>query len=196
LVQIGDNVQSGVNWICNCCACCCEAINAYNRFGHAPKINSNFQAMADVGCTGCGLCAKRCPVEAISIDESKGSPVIDMGICIGCGVCARFCPSGAMRMERRETTMFVPKDSFERVVLSAISTGKLQNFLWDNRDLWTHRTLNRFVGLFLKLSPTKKLLVQKQVRSTFLNAAAGIQYRKDPATFGGKKPDYSHPELR
>jgi ferredoxin len=196
LVQIGDNVQHGVNWICNCCPCCCEAINAYTRFGHAPKINSNFQAMVGEGCTGCGICAARCPVKAVTVEKGKGSTVVDLDICIGCGVCARFCPTGAMSMERRPSTMFVPRDSFERIVLSAISKGKLQEFIWDNRDLWTHRTLNRFVGFFLKLPPTKRLLVQRQVRSTFLNAAAGIQFRRDPATFGGKRPDYSHPEIR
>ncbi|MDG6224597.1 MAG: 4Fe-4S binding protein [Candidatus Thermoplasmatota archaeon] len=198
LVQIGDNVQEGVNWICNCCSCCCEAINAYTRFGHAPKINSNFLAKVEKGCNACGICAKRCPVNAITIEGSKpkGKAVVDPDICIGCGVCARFCPTGASVMERRESTMFVPKDSFERIVLSAIGTGKLQNFLFDNRDLWTHRTLNRFVGFFLKLEPTKRILVQEQIRSSFLNAAAGIQYRRDPALFGGKRPDYSHPEMK
>ena len=28
LVQFGENVQRRVNFICNCCGCCCEAMNA------------------------------------------------------------------------------------------------------------------------------------------------------------------------
>ena len=28
LVQCGENVRSGVTFICNCCGCCCEALVA------------------------------------------------------------------------------------------------------------------------------------------------------------------------
>jgi hypothetical protein len=31
LVQFGENVQRGVNFICNCCGCCCEAMIAARR---------------------------------------------------------------------------------------------------------------------------------------------------------------------
>ncbi len=32
LVQFGENVRQGVNFICNCCGCCCEAMIAARRF--------------------------------------------------------------------------------------------------------------------------------------------------------------------
>jgi hypothetical protein len=32
LVQFGENVQQQVNFICNCCGCCCEAMIAARRF--------------------------------------------------------------------------------------------------------------------------------------------------------------------
>jgi hypothetical protein len=33
-------------------------------------------------------------------------------------------------MEKRKETAFVPKDGFERIVLTAINNGKLQNLIF------------------------------------------------------------------
>ncbi|UCC64372.1 MAG: NADH-quinone oxidoreductase subunit NuoF [Anaerolineae bacterium] len=41
-------------------------------------------------CTGCGLCRRRCPQEAIS-GEKKEPHVIDAATCIRCGVCRDLC---------------------------------------------------------------------------------------------------------
>ncbi len=43
LVQFGENVRSRVGFICNCCACCCEAMIAARRFGILhPVHTTNF----------------------------------------------------------------------------------------------------------------------------------------------------------
>ena len=41
-------------------------------------------------CTGCGLCARNCPQEAIS-GERKEVHVVDPELCIRCGVCRDLC---------------------------------------------------------------------------------------------------------
>jgi NADH-quinone oxidoreductase subunit F len=50
---------------------------------------SCYQVVAEL-CKSCGLCAKKCPVNAIS--GAKGVPyVIDQDVCIKCGVCMETC---------------------------------------------------------------------------------------------------------
>lgn len=44
-------------------------------------------------CTGCKLCVKACPVDAMSFDDI---PVIDDDVCIRCFCCAEVCPEGAI----------------------------------------------------------------------------------------------------
>ncbi len=46
-------------------------------------------------CTGCVLCAKRCPVDAIA-GERKKPHVIDQEICTNCGTCFDVCPFSAV----------------------------------------------------------------------------------------------------
>lgn len=193
LVQVGDNVQKGVSWICNCCSCCCEALLAYKRLGCDPKINSNYYAKINDNCINCGTCAKRCPVGAIKL---KKAPEVDRNVCIGCGVCARFCPKKCISMERRDKTKYVPKDTFERFVVSAILQGKLQNLIFDNFSLWTNDLLKRLVGTILKLEPVKRKLADAQLGSRYLDSLAKVYFLFDKTINDGKKPDYSHPELK
>jgi NADH:ubiquinone oxidoreductase subunit F (NADH-binding)/Pyruvate/2-oxoacid:ferredoxin oxidoreductase delta subunit len=46
-------------------------------------------------CTGCGLCLKNCPVDAIT-GEKKAAHVIDQKKCTQCGICLDKCPFTAV----------------------------------------------------------------------------------------------------
>lgn len=49
-------------------------------------------------CTGCGVCKKKCPAEAIS-GERKAMHVIDNSKCLKCGACLDSCKFGAIKTE-------------------------------------------------------------------------------------------------
>lgn len=175
LVQFGENVQQGVNFICNCCPCCCEAMLAAQRFGHLhPVHTSNFLAQVEASCTGCGRCLPSCPVKIITLESDQASgpgskrAVIDAELCLGCGVCTRNCPHAALTMQPRDERVITPVSSTHKVVLMAIERGKLQNLLIDNQVLWSQRALAAVLGVILKLPPVKRGLASEQLGSRYL----------------------------
>ncbi|MBU0994344.1 MAG: 4Fe-4S binding protein [Proteobacteria bacterium] len=98
--------------ICNCCKCCCETFQLYYR-GSAPTVTyTAYLAKIDGEiCTACEVCAEKCPMEAIAIDQACAH--IDEKRCIGCGVCAYHCPAGAAVLERTgQRSVFVPPPRF------------------------------------------------------------------------------------
>ncbi len=175
LVQFGENVQREVSFLCHCCSCCCEAMLVAQRFGHEhPVHTSNFIARVEPNCSGCGLCLAACPVKIISLESESADgsghkrAVIDEGLCLGCGVCARNCRIDALTMQPRASRIITPVNSTHKVVLMAIERGKLQNLIFDNQVLWSHRALAAMLGVILKLPPVKRVLASEQIGSRYL----------------------------
>lgn len=171
LVQCGENAQEGVTFICNCCGCCCEAMLASKEFGILQPVNTtNYLPGVLESCTGCGKCARVCPVEAITMTPQQDSgkkAVIDEDICLGCGVCVRNCAPKAMLLKRREKTVITPVNSVHRIVLMAIEKGTLQHLVFD-KGLASHRAMAAILGVILKLPPAKQLLASRQMKSVYL----------------------------
>jgi len=61
------------------------------------KALIRFEIIDDL-CTGCTLCARNCPVDAIS-GERRQTHVIDPDICIKCGICEQLCPYDAIEIK-------------------------------------------------------------------------------------------------
>jgi len=179
LVLNADNVQRDVKFICHCCACCCNVLRGISRHGY-PNIvvTSSYMATWDrETCTGCGTCAKTCPIDAISAEANdeprfakNGRPRVDEALCIGCGVCAVKCRSGSLKLRKRGKRVLHPETMFERTILQCLERGTLQNQLFDDPESKTQAFLRGVLGGFLRLTPVKQALMSDALRSRFLGA--------------------------
>jgi ferredoxin len=178
LVQFGENVQRHPSFLCNCCGCCCEAMIGARRFGlTTPVETTNFLPEVAGDCAGCGKCVNVCPVEAMALvsanDASRPNRKVaklDDRVCLGCGVCVRACPSRVIKFKHREKRVLTPVNTTHRAVAMAIEHGKLQNLIFDNQAMASHRAMAAVLGVILKLPPIKQAMASKQMKSRYLAA--------------------------
>ena len=178
LMLNGDNVKRNVEYICQCCSCCCNLIKSINKFGYRgilvtsgllPVINKDL-------CKRCGKCVQACPVRAISIkkpEEKDFLPQIDQESCLGCTICQHTCKQKAIFMGKSDKKVIYPEDGLEKYILSCTERETLQNLLFDNPQSITHEFLRTFLGVFLRLQPVKRVLLSDVFRSRFLKVVKG-----------------------
>ncbi|MDD5234110.1 MAG: 4Fe-4S dicluster domain-containing protein [Syntrophales bacterium] len=185
LVQFGSNVREQVNFICNCCGCCCEAMIAARRFGllHPVHTTNFLPEIRGRDCTGCGKCAEACPVEAVCLVSAndprkpeKKTARIREDACLGCGLCVQACNRGCIKLKSRPQRVITPLNSVSQAVLMAIERGKLQNLIFDNQALASHRAMAAILGAILRLPPVKQALASAQMKSRYLQALMGKAY--------------------
>ncbi len=184
LVQIGENVRERPAFMCNCCGCCCEALQAARKFSPMqPVATTNYIPEVSLEkCVGCGKCSKVCPILAIAMEEAadraRKHPVIDKEICMGCGVCARNCPTKAISLERRPVQVITPVNSTHRFVVQAIEKGTLQNLIFDNQAFANHRAMAAVFGTILRLPSVQQAMASKQFKSVYLDKLLSSQKKK------------------
>jgi len=84
--------------ICNCCSCCCGAMQAMRK-GTPMLASSGYVSQVDQElCVLCEVCADSCPFGAISMDDDRIA--LDDKLCMGCGVCVSKCETGALTLIR------------------------------------------------------------------------------------------------
>ena len=87
--------------ICNCCACCCGAMQAW-RHGTPMLASSGYISRVDTElCVGCGTCSGFCQFGALSLNGA--TVTVDTVLCMGCGACVPKCPEGALALVREPT---------------------------------------------------------------------------------------------
>ena len=84
--------------ICNCCDCCCGAMQAH-RSGTPMLASSGYISRVDEDlCMGCGDCVPYCQFHALQIVD--GHNHVSYEKCMGCGVCIGKCEHDALSLVR------------------------------------------------------------------------------------------------
>ena len=141
-----------------------------------PVHTTNFLPVVEESkCNGCGKCVAACPVEAMTLVSSNNphKPKMKLArlnedLCLGCGVCVRTCTKDSMCLKHRTKRVLTPLNGTHRTVIMAIERAKLQNLIFDNQVLGSHRAMAGVLGVILKLPPIKQVLASKQVKSRYL----------------------------
>jgi len=94
--------SKNISWLCCCCGCCCGILRTLKKYPNPGDfVFSPFYAKGnDQTCSTCGVCLKRCPMDAITLLEDKVE--VDRNRCIGCGLCVSTCPTNFLSLHRKE----------------------------------------------------------------------------------------------
>ncbi len=120
VLQPGNSLQAFC--ICLCCGCCCGVLTEAKKFPKPAEMfaTNYFATMDATTCNGCGVCLKRCQMDAISRSEDGRAVVLDSDRCIGCGLCVTTCRPGAARLVKKDQ-ITVPPRNIEMLYLAILA---------------------------------------------------------------------------
>lgn len=109
LVLMPGNEQEAA-FMCACCGDCCGMLSMMKNFPRpADIVASNYFAQVNTElCEGCETCVKRCPMDAITVEDEHAS--IDLARCIGCGVCVPSCSHNAIHLVKMDQKTIPPEN--------------------------------------------------------------------------------------
>jgi len=127
LVLQPSNSKDIVN-LCCCCGCCCGVLNTLKQHPKPSAIvSSSFVSSAETDkCIGCGVCVRRCPMDAIELQSDK--VLLNADRCIGCGLCVSTCLGDALFLKRKpDLKQKKVPETFRRAMVNlARERGKLK----------------------------------------------------------------------
>ena len=86
--------------ICNCCECCCGAMQA-QRSGTPMLCSSGYVSQVNEDlCIGCSDCNEYCQFGALELGDGVNHVIYEK--CMGCGVCISKCEHDALSLVRDE----------------------------------------------------------------------------------------------
>ena len=93
----------------------------YVRRDPFPEYRGQVRIDAE-NCILCGICAKKCPSQCISVDPKEGTWDLDLLACVYCASCVEVCHKKCLSMANEH-----PKPRFAHDHLVAHGTGKKKN---------------------------------------------------------------------
>ncbi len=119
LVLQPQNAQEP-QFICACCGDCCGILHTMQDIRRPTDFfQSDFYSTVDPSlCKGCGLCVKRCQVNAVKLvdvpgDTAKKIATVNLTRCIGCGLCVVKCAKKAITLRKKDNPLSIPKTEDE-----------------------------------------------------------------------------------
>ena len=99
VLQPGNSRNPGC--ICICCGCCCGVLTTAKKDPKPARyFATNYYALINTPlCSQCGLCVKRCQMDAIVVEKKMYR--VDLDRCIGCGLCVTRCKSKAVMLVKK-----------------------------------------------------------------------------------------------
>ncbi|MBW2062060.1 MAG: 4Fe-4S binding protein [Deltaproteobacteria bacterium] len=128
LIATSSNTRDRIDFICNCCTCCCAILRSVKNSSMPVRaVASNYLAQVDEEeCTGCGDCVERCQMEAVSLEDEVAR--VDTDRCVGCGVCVVTCPSEALSLTPRSDLQEPPRSFRELIERQAAEKTRAGEF--------------------------------------------------------------------
>ncbi len=128
LVHGLENQTENPETLCNCDLEHCTMFKPFHQLNFDKSVDkSNYLAeVAPETCNACGLCVRRCPLDAVQLKFStratnkfRKAVVVDTDLCIGCGVCVHKCKPKSITLKRKEETTQPPENLRELVTINA-----------------------------------------------------------------------------
>jgi electron transport complex protein RnfB len=100
LVLQPSNSKEIVN-ICCCCGCCCGVLTRFKKYPRPGEMTHSafITTYKQETCVGCGICVRRCSMDALRLEDKK--IIYKPERCIGCGLCNTTCPTNSLILTRR-----------------------------------------------------------------------------------------------
>lgn len=129
--------------------------------GHI-EINGN-------DCILCGICAKKCPADAISVDREFSEWKIERMKCVQCSCCVNVCPKKCLFNDSAYTS----PDSVKVVSAITIPKGKANASGGGNKSELTVDTATCiYCGICAKKCPSEAIVVDRKEKKWEVNKDA------------------------